>query len=213
MIKKPTISEKDNSYWDNYYSHNNVPKNPSSFAKNIVEKIDKTKLLVELGCGNGRDSFFFARNNIQTLAIDLSSEAINLNSSFNHANVGFLYADFTKLENNSIDNIGTIYSRFSLHSIGKASYLRCIEWCSKNICKGGSFFLEARTINDPLYGKGNALEDDVYITTHYRRFFKIKEVISDLENIGFDITSAIEDYTGSWYKDDHAVVFRIECKK
>ena len=207
-------SVKDNAYWNAYYAKKDVPAIPSSFAESILPSIDKSKLLVELGCGNGRDSFFFARNNIQTIGIDLSAHAIEQNASFGHENVSFQVADFTALEPNQFSNIGNIYSRFTLHSIDRLSYQRTIDWCAQNLELGnGMLFLEARTIHDPLCGEGTNVGNEEYVTTHYRRFANIKDVMKDLMSRDFKIIHATENYTDSWYKDDHAVVYRITSKK
>jgi cyclopropane fatty-acyl-phospholipid synthase-like methyltransferase len=48
----------DLTYWEKYYSQNSKPFNPSSFAKDIVKNINKKSELIDIGCGNGRDSLF-----------------------------------------------------------------------------------------------------------------------------------------------------------
>ena len=59
-----TVKLKDQiRYWDIYYKNNNVPLEPTSFAKYCLPLIKKKSNFLELGCGNGRDSIFFARNN------------------------------------------------------------------------------------------------------------------------------------------------------
>ncbi len=208
-------SAKDNCYWNEVYvAKKGVPCNPSDFAQSILPAIDTSHTLVELGCGNGRDSFYFARNDIKTIALDLSAKAIELNSSSCHDNITFQVADFTALENGQFENIGNVYSRFTLHSVDHKSYLRTIDWCTNNLLPGsGMLFLEARTINDPLYGQGTNVGKDEFVTTHYRRFAHIKDVMNDLKERGFHVIHASENFTDSWYKDDHAVVYRITAKK
>lgn len=207
-------SVKDNAYWDTYYAKKEVPAIPSNFAESILLSIDKSKLLLELGCGNGRDSFFFARNNIQTIGLDLSAQAIEQNNSFGHDNVTFQVADFTALDKDQFPNVGNVYSRFTLHSVDQESYERTVDWCADNLAPGsGMLFLEARTVNDPLCGQGTNVGEGEYVTTHYRRFAEIKDVMKDLKSRGFELFHVSENYTNSWYKDDHAVVYRITAKK
>jgi tellurite methyltransferase len=212
-MDKSIVSEKDNAYWNDYYSNHDVPAIPSNFAESILKYVNKDKSLIELGCGNGRDSFFFARNHVHTVALDLSAAAIEHNSSFGHENVAFEIADFTALSKDQFSNVGNIYSRFTLHSIDHASYLRTLNWSADNLSSGGLLFLEARTINDPLCGQGDKVGEGEYVTTHYRRFVEIKDVMKELMERGFELEHSSENFTDSWYKDDHAAVYRIVARK
>lgn len=209
------MSKKDNEYWNTFYSKKKLIKKPSSFAFEIVKYLDSDKKLLELGCGNGRDSFFFAKNGIHVIALDLSNQVIDIDrESSEDSNIQFLIKDFTRLNNNEFGSLDYIYSRFTLHSIDKKDYLRTIEWASNNLNQEkGLFFIEARTINDPLYGVGDPVEDDGFITTHYRRFFRVKDMITELKDLDFNLIHVSENYTDSWYKDDKAVVIRVICEK
>jgi len=60
------------NYWNSYYN-NNVKFKESSFARFVKKKINKVKKnakLIDIGCGNGRDSFFFSKNGLKVTAID-----------------------------------------------------------------------------------------------------------------------------------------------
>ena len=48
------------NYWDTYYKSNKKIKE-SSFARFVIKKIDKNSKIIDIGCGNGRDSFSSAR--------------------------------------------------------------------------------------------------------------------------------------------------------
>ena len=54
----------DKEYWTKYYEDNSKPTNASTFAEFVLPKLEKNKCLIELGCGNGRDSVYFSQNNI-----------------------------------------------------------------------------------------------------------------------------------------------------
>lgn len=80
----------DKTYWREFYSRHKIGVEPSLFAKLVyknylLESINcdtnkRTKSnapsLLELGCGNGRDSLYFANNGIDTTAIDQVREEI-----------------------------------------------------------------------------------------------------------------------------------------
>ena len=66
-------------YWDNLYSKNDYFGTGqtilANFAKDIIEK-NSIKNMLELGCGQGRDSVFFAKLGCNIVAIDISENAI-----------------------------------------------------------------------------------------------------------------------------------------
>ena len=51
----------DKEYWTNYYADNSKPTDASTFAEFILPYLDENKDLIELGCGNARDSIFFSK--------------------------------------------------------------------------------------------------------------------------------------------------------
>lgn len=70
--------DRDQAYWNAYYTvHTGQSEEPSEFAKSIVDKMIVGRHLLELGCGNGRDSLFFLKNGLKVTAVDASDVAIN----------------------------------------------------------------------------------------------------------------------------------------
>ena len=106
----------DNKYWDEVYSANKLDHEPSSFAQYIEQKyLSSGKSLLELGCGNGRDSLYFVENGKQVQALDLSSKTIENLSLLNIKNVEFLNQDFSNLA--KFSDLDYVYSRFTMHSV------------------------------------------------------------------------------------------------
>ena len=70
--------------WEDAYSdgppHWAVDLTPSLFAQEFVEELaaQKLKSVLEIGCGNGRDSIFFARAGLTAAAIDVAPSAVEL---------------------------------------------------------------------------------------------------------------------------------------
>jgi len=211
--------EIEENYWNDYYGEGVAPSFPSSFASLVVNKIDPNKWLIDLGCGNGRDSLFFANNNINTFAIDSSKNTIQNNQKnilkSSETKLIFEVGDFMELSN--VDNlppsIGTIYSRFTLHSVNQEGYYQTINEAYKALDSNGLFLIEVRSVNDPLCGQGKNCGDNGFISTHYRRFIEMREILADLQNYNFSIEMAQEDYLSSWYKEDKAVVIRIIARR
>ena len=76
----PNIVENpinNTDYWDQYYRNQICSTQPSPFAQYVATLVEPGKTLIDLGCGNGRDSLFFAKQGMQVVAIDLSRSAID----------------------------------------------------------------------------------------------------------------------------------------
>lgn len=208
----------DKEYWSEYYSTHQKPTDASTFAEFVIDKMEEGKTLVELGCGNGRDSVFFSKNGIKVVAVDqVDDEIAFLNENYANENLCFVCDDFTNLVESTDEkikntNFDYIYSRFTFHSIKLEQENRTLDWISNNL-KGGLFFLEVRSLNDPMFKQGKALSDTENFTTHYRRYMDLNQFIAKLENLGFEILFKIEDKDLAPYKDDNPYVIRIIAKK
>ena len=68
-----------NFYWNNFYSKFSL-SDESSFARFSVKYFKKNSSLLDVACGNGRDTFFFIKKGIKCKGIDISKIAIKNNS-------------------------------------------------------------------------------------------------------------------------------------
>ena len=210
----------DKEYWSKYYEKNSNPVHPSSFAEFVMPYLEENKLLVELGCGNGRDSIYFSEK-INVIGIDqVNNEVDYLNEKFKNENIEFLADDFTNLKNATgynkealNKNIDYIYSRFTFHSINENKENNALDWIESTLPKDGMFFLESRSIKDPMFKKGKNLSETENFTTHYRRYMDLDKILSKLESRNFEILFKIEDKDLAVHKDDNPYVIRIIAKK
>lgn len=202
----------DKEYWTAYYKKYAAPKLPSSFAMHIIKYLATGNKLIDLACGNGRDSIFFAKNGINCLGVDqVETEIQFLNDYYATDSLEFKVADISNLQN--IGYFDYIYSRFSLHSIDKMGEESLLNWVKKNIKLGGYFFLEARSLKDDMFQKGRQISNNENITDHYRRYLDFNTIKAKIKSLGFDLIEAIEAKGLSIYKDDDPVVIRIVAKK
>lgn len=209
----------DKEYWTNYYADNSKPTDASTFAEFILPYLDENKDLIELGCGNARDSIFFSKNNINVMAVDqVQSEIDFLNEHYKSDNIHFFCDDFTDLKNTEHDKIKEndfdyVYSRFTFHSINERKEDNALDWIKDNLKNGGLFLLEARSLNDPMFKQGEALSETENFTTHYRRYMDLDKITKKLEDRNFSIEYKIEDNNLAVHKDDNPYVIRIVAKK
>lgn len=210
----------DKEYWNEYYKKNFEPTNHSTFAEFISPYLKNNSLLVELGCGNGRDSIYLSKKT-NVIGVDqIEDEIFYLNEKFKNENIEFIAGDFTNLENATgynkevlSNNINYIYSRFTFHSINEKKEDNTLNWIETTLKKDGMFFLEARSIKDPMFKKGKNLSENENFTTHYRRYMDLDKIIQKLESRNFEVIFKIEDKNLAKHKDDNPYVIRIIAKK
>lgn len=211
----------DQTYWDAFYEKNTDLQEPSSFAVFCLINFLKdypNKSIIEFGCGNGRDSFYFALNNISVIAIDCSTKAIETNNLALASNnieekLQFYEGEFEDLIESFKDQFSIVYSRFTMHAVNQQAENKIMNKAFEFLPTGGLFMLEFRTINDPLMKKGKAISDTERLTTHYRRFIDATEFVQKCAKIGFKLKYFIEQDNLSVYKEDNPVLARIVLTK
>ena len=120
-MEKEIINNKD--YWDKFYLDFQETQE-SDFARFCAEKISDLgdSIIIELGCGNGRDSLYFNSLNIPLFSFDLSEVAIDRLQKMSLKNSTFIVCDFNsvnslsgKLNDVAQNRIKIFYSRFTMH--------------------------------------------------------------------------------------------------
>jgi ubiquinone/menaquinone biosynthesis C-methylase UbiE len=207
-------------YWDSFYSNDKLIRQqpPSQFAAFVASEFNNFPMIVDVGCGNGRDTLFFAQLGYSTLGIDRSSAAIAqstkkiLGSDDNSENHKFICMNVTSLPYalDLIDFLSLqkkiIYSRFFLHAITdeeQKSFLDFTYLCMK---QGDILALEFRTTED---------ENRQTVTSaHYRRYIDTSQLVKYL-SVFYDLDL---DYYASGtgfakYLTDDAHVAQILLRK
>ncbi len=219
LIEKniPQRKEKrDMNYWNQYYLRNFLKEsNPSLFAKFVMSYIRPNSDLIDLGCGNGRDSLYFSREGIHVTGIDLSFESIKyLNEHHGNENAIFICDDFVTSLAIYQKQYDYCYSRFTLHAINleqENELLKNVYTCLRD---EGLFFVEARSVNDKIYGLGECMGKDEYIyNDHYRRFINKDELVKRVENMGMEVLFLDENQGYAPLDDQDPVLIRLIAKK
>lgn len=206
----------DTKYWNDYYKKNVLTTEPSLFSKEIVKRIGNQsgKKLIDLGCGNGRDSVFFNEQGLCVTAIDSAESTIEALKKENGDKIIFLCGDFTKKENLLEENYDYVYSRFTIHAITEDNQKELLKNVYDALRPKGEFFIEVRSINDEIFGKGEKRSDREYIYEgHYRRFIKKSELVQQLQQVGFTILSEEEKRGFAPFGNQDPMVIRIVAAK
>lgn len=166
----------------------------------------------DIGCGNGRDTIFFNKKNVNCIGLDKSKQVIiNNKKKFKKFKNNFLYKDFCNFFKNYKDGIFSVYSRFTWHSINYKDEQKLLLSLKKN--KNLKFiYIEARTINDAIYGEGIKVGKHEFMTSHYRRFIDPKVLKKKLSTF-MKIIYFKESKNLAKYKRENPCVMRILAKR
>ena len=199
-------------YWENIYCQNTIDVQQSLFAEfvstyNINNKSDKKNLL-NLGCGNNRDDYFFVSQGFNVTGVDYAS------NNFSSKNLNIIKSDIIYFIDKGINKFNIIYSRFVLHSLTDEDEYLLLSKLHQFISFECVIYLEFRTIIDELYGKGIEISNNEYIfNNHYRRFIILEEFKKKVINIGFKIIYERTSNTFARYKHFKPTVCRIILTK
>lgn len=210
-------SPNQNQYWDAYYKKRKAPINPSSFALFCNENyLNNHCHILEFGCGNARDSFYFAKTHRVT-AIDESKVAVEV-SRTRAMQEGVLSLDFHHGEFGTVipglpNEVDAVYGRFVIHAMPEHVEQRVLREAWQLLRNGGKLFLEFRTNRDPLMAQGTHLSETERITDHYRRFIDFDEFCKKISFFGFSLDFAIEKNGLAVQGSDDPVVGRVIATK
>lgn len=161
---------KETNYWKNKWL--NRPCEPAnSFARRAYKLIEKKKLktLLDLGCGDGRDAVFFADKGLAVTAVDFSESGLNKLKAKN-GKIKCLLKDIRKMNFNK-NSFEVIFAHLSLQYFDDRTTEKIFEKAYRILKKGGLFFVKCKSADDPLFGQGKKIGENMYRKGHLRHFF------------------------------------------
>lgn len=212
--------EQRKTYWREFYKqrHSLVP---TQFCALVASEIASHSTIVDWGSGNGRDSLFFAAQGHMMLAMDLSTEAVEIGAHEArlrglHEKVIFLQGDLScrpDVENvvraaRKKNNNGFLahYSRFVLHSLDESEEDRFLAALSDCMKPDERVFFEFRTKEDADRYK--------HYPDHFRRYLDTdKFQLKLIDNLGFSVEYAVTGSGMAKYKQEDPLVSRVFARK
>lgn len=214
-VKQKDTFRRDVDYWNHYYAKKlKEIQSPSDFAQSVISHLEPRKSLIDLGCGNGRDSLYFMEHHLNVTGIDASEEAISQLNQLKLENGNFVCDDFVSSKALYQVQYDYIYSRWTMHAISEQQEDELLENVAEAVKEGGLFLIEARSIQDDLYGKGMCVGNNAFIYhEHFRRFMDKEIFIPKLENHGFRVISLEEGENYSKTETSNPVLVRIVASR
>jgi ubiquinone/menaquinone biosynthesis C-methylase UbiE len=162
----------------------------TDFANEVEKIITPNSEMLELGCGLGNDSTFFAAHGHNVVATDFSEVAIQNNNGKYAAieNVTFTVVDMSatpyQFESNRFD---AVYARLSLHYFSDEVTRKIVSEIHRILQPNGYFCFMSKSVEDPEYGKGEKLEENMYVNEGRVRHFFTEEYTKDILKDVFEI--------------------------
>ncbi len=177
-------------YWARFYaaSGHRIPKEPSPFAHWVAEREEGRRIL-DLGCGNGRDTRFLAEQGFDVVGVDATVRharkhlaganlehrpellRLNLESLRDTLLTGAQVAQ--RREERSV------YARFLMHALSDSGRENAWRLIAMTLSGGGRGYLEFRTDKD----KGRPK----FFGEHYRRYLRPDQVASEARRAGLRV--------------------------
>jgi SAM-dependent methyltransferase len=158
-------------YWNRFY-RSQAPAVPSQFAALVATELEGRAEVLELGCGNGRDSLFFASLGHVVRGVDLSTTAVErcqtaardrgVDASFAVLDLSDMVAlaDVVATRTSALPRV--IYCRFVIHAITEKTERQLIRALGSEMRSGERAFFEFRSHRD--------MSTEKIFGQHFRRF-------------------------------------------
>ncbi|MEE1131340.1 MAG: class I SAM-dependent methyltransferase [Caryophanon sp.] len=210
------------NHWNEFYKKQKGLNENSTFSMFVFEKIKANKsnyILVDIGCGTGKDSFYFASKGMKVIGIDGSEEVIKINkgkvnplnyvdfkcvdlSDENEVNQLFEFVnEIAQLENKHV----LIYNRFFLHAIPDEVEEVIFTGININLKKPYIIMSEFRTKEDEMLHK-------IY-NDHFRRYVDTNELLNRVLRFNWSVEFLMKERGLSIYKDEDPFLARLILSK
>ena len=207
------------NFWDDHYL-DFAETRSTPFCQDVLAPIlEPTDTVVELGCGNGRDGLWISKKCFRYVGLDLSEQAIaTCKQKFEASGIApdkydliassFAGYDFEM----SVQSRLVVYSRFSLHSDTEQAENDLLNSLASYRQGPLLVLIEVRTVHDELFGLGEEVARNSFVTDHFRRFIVPEELKIKVED-QFTIDSFKVSKDFAPYQNENPEVLRIVFSK
>lgn len=206
-----------NVYWNEYYRTRQAPGQPSAFAQSVAALASEFGTVVELGCGNGRDSAFFLTREHRVFGLDSCSVAIAACEAMAgqmgeavaaRAHFHAVSASDPQVWQGLAEAAGgplLVYARFMFHAVPEETETAVLDQVRQVLGRlGGALACEFRTPHDEPLAKA--------MPAHFRRYVDPDRFCEKLTARGMRIVERVEGQGMAVFGDEDAYVARIHAR-
>lgn len=209
------------TYWNKFYSQWALDV-PSQFCVQMAVELEPNAVLVEFGCGNGRDTCYLAKQGFPLVAMDFCEQAV-VSCSEKLSALNLSHADVTVGDVTRDDDVKaalmrarakpggpstgvTVYSRFLLHSLTADQETKFLAALATHLHSGERVYFEFRCSEDAATSKVHG--------HHFRRYIDSRDFSEQMRSVyGFDIEYQITGQGLAKYKAEDPFITRITAVK
>ncbi|MBA3234131.1 MAG: methyltransferase domain-containing protein, partial [Propionibacteriales bacterium] len=208
-------STKRRRHWDRLYRGAlgiNLPEGPTPFAEWTLMQLEPGTRVVDLGCGNGRDtlhlatqghsaigldfstaSFADARRKAAALGVPATYDAVNLYDFRSVVTYGAILAHGQRTP-------PSLYARFLLHTLEDDGRANLWSFCDMVLRGRGRAYFEFRTHRDRVLP---------HTYDGFRRYLHPDQVVAEIESAGGLVDERVEGQGLAAYGEEDPDVCRL----
>ncbi|MBI3632281.1 MAG: class I SAM-dependent methyltransferase [Candidatus Vogelbacteria bacterium] len=168
------------------YSEADWIDEPTLFAEWALQYLPQGGSMLELGCGQGQDSRFFAEKGFIIDALDFSFEGLNLAQAKTPPElvpkISYEQIDISYPLPFNDDAYDVVYSHLALHYFDQATTHEIFDETYRVLRTGGTLALLVNSTSDPEYGSGRKIEEDYYENDGIKKRFFSKKSLTPFVN-------------------------------
>ena len=167
-MKINSLIPDQRSMWERKHSagvHDYFRDQPSDLAKITKKYLKKNSTILELGCGNGRDAAYLAKEGYKVLATDFSEAVIVKNKEIikETENLRFSIVDLAQKLPFANQSFGAVFANLSLHYFTNKKTREILAEVARVLKSGGVLVFACKKIDSVRTGNATEVEKDLFV--------------------------------------------------